>query len=149
MWHIGKEQFAVFVVTIFMTLSTDLLIGVGSGIVLEMLIYLIGGVSISELFKSHLEVKKIDGETYQIKLEKTAMFSNLIDLRKQLTSLPQKSHVSLDVSAAKFIDHTTIVALHEIQASYELDGGVFKINGLDKLRPVSEHAHASRKAIKA
>ena len=148
MWHIGKEQFAVFVVTVMMTLSTDLLIGVGSGIVLEMLIYLFSGVSISELFKSHLTVNQIDGETYQMKLEKTAMFSNLIDLRKQLTALPEKSHISLDVSGAKFIDHTTIVALHEIQASFVLDGGIFNIIGLDKLRPVSNHDFASRKAVK-
>jgi len=145
MLHIGKDQFAVFVVTIIVTLSTDLLIGIGSGILLEMLIYLFNGVSISELFKSHLIVNQIDGQTYEIKLEKTAMFSNLIDLKKQLTAIPEKTTILLDVSNAKLIDHTTISTLYLIKEDFELEGGTFVITGLDKLKASSSHAMASRK----
>src|SRR5262249_16609248 len=42
-YKIGVEQLVVFMTTIIVTLSTDLLIGVSSGIVLKILIHLLNG----------------------------------------------------------------------------------------------------------
>ena len=45
-FKIGKEQLAIFLVTIFFTLFEDLLVGIAAGIVLKMIIHLFNGTPI-------------------------------------------------------------------------------------------------------
>ena len=47
-FKIGKEQLAIFVVTIFFTMYEDLLVGIAAGIVLKMIIHVINGTPIRD-----------------------------------------------------------------------------------------------------
>lgn len=49
-WHVEKDQFTIFIVTIFLTLATDLLIGVLSGIALEIIVNFFHGAKLRALF---------------------------------------------------------------------------------------------------
>lgn len=148
MWHVGKEQFAVFVVTVIITLSTDLLIGVGSGILLEILIYMFNGIPIIQLFKSNISINQKDGSNYDIVVRGAATFSNLINLKNQLAGIPCSCNIIMDFSKAKMVDHTTLSALHLIQEDFEREGGSLVIEGLDNMNPMSTHPHAGRKMKK-
>jgi len=123
MLHIGVDQFIIFVVTIFMTLATDLLIGVGSGILLELLLNLFSGASLGNFFKSRTTIEEKGSNQIIVRVTGDALFSNYLGLKKVVYGLPKEKNVVIDLSACKVIDHTTQHALHDFQHDYEMEGG--------------------------
>jgi hypothetical protein len=75
-----------FVVTLVATLATDLLIGIGVGIIVKLLQHVLSGTSVKNLFIPHAEVTKGDSQTI-VNVKKAAIFSNWLGLRKQLLGL--------------------------------------------------------------
>ncbi|MHB8260260.1 MAG: SulP family inorganic anion transporter [Bacteroidia bacterium] len=146
MWHIGKDQFFIFVATVIITVTTDLLIGVGCGILLEIIINLIHGASLSNLFKSRTEITT-SGEQIQVKVSGDALFSNFLGLKKKLYGLEQGKQVLLDLAGCKVIDHTTLHTLKDFKRQYENEGGHIKITGFE-LHHVTGHHEASTRVKK-
>ncbi len=144
MWHIGKEQFFVFCLTVVVTLSTDLLIGVGTGIAAELIINLINGASLKNLFSSKTTVNQQGQEDYHVQLNSEAVFSNLMTLKKTLYSLPDSKKVHIDVSQASVVDHTTILALNQFKDDYELKNGNVAIKGFEHHRQLSSAPTSTR-----
>ncbi|WP_339838798.1 SulP family inorganic anion transporter, partial [uncultured Flavobacterium sp.] len=72
-FQIGKEQLAIFLVTIFFTLFEDLLVGIAAGIVLKMIIHLFNGTPISSFFKAPTLVS-FEGNNYLVEIDKAAIF---------------------------------------------------------------------------
>ena len=62
-YHIGREQFAVFVTTIVAVLATDLLIGIAIGIVLEFLMHLASYPPLRSLFVPDVSIEQHDEKT--------------------------------------------------------------------------------------
>src|SRR5205085_1418627 len=113
----GADQLLVFTATIIVTLATDLLIGVGTGIMLEFLINLFSGARLSNFFKMKTHVED-DGNQVSVKISGDALFSNFLKLKQVLSALPAGRNVSIDLRECKVIDHTTLHALHEFQHEY-------------------------------
>ncbi|MCA9071819.1 MAG: SulP family inorganic anion transporter, partial [Planctomycetaceae bacterium] len=147
-YHIGREQLAIFVTTLVAVLATDLLIGIGIGIALKMLIHISNGVPVNALFKTYLDVEPYGKETCLIRAHESAVFSNWIPFRRQLEDLGlvQRQNIILDVSDVKLIDHTVMDKLHEMEQQFEQEGLKLEIIGLDDVHiPLAEHQHAARK----
>ena len=136
MAKIGQEQIAIFIVTIFVTLSTDLLIGIGAGILLKLIIHLYHGSPIKHLFNAKTVV-----EDNTIKVKGCAVFSNYIGIKKAIDSFKRTENVIFDVSSCKIVDHTVIENLHHIKEDFEDEGGSFTILGLDEFTPISKYNH--------
>lgn len=128
MWHIGVDQFIIFVATVIITLSTDLLVGVGSGIVLELLVNIIHGAKLGNLFKSHVEIHE-QGNQIQLTVKGDAVFSNFLGLKKKIYALPKGKHVNINLTNCGVIDHTTIHTLNDFKTDYHSDGGEVVIEG--------------------
>jgi len=143
MLHIGTDQFIIFVVTIFMTLATDLLIGVGSGILLELLLNLFSGANLANFFKSRSEVKE-NGDQVIVKVTGDALFSNYLGLKKKIYSLPKGKQVTIDLSECKVIDHTTLHSLHGFKHDYELEGGNVVISEHESHKPKGKSDTSTR-----
>ncbi len=141
--HIGKEQLIVFCVTILITISTDLLMGVGSGIVLEMIINIINGASVKSLFKTDIDVIQ-DGENYTMKVKSEILFSNLLGFKKKFLAIPQGKYITIDVSEANMVDHTSIVTINGLMDAYKDDGGKVLVIGLDNHRQLSSDPTSTR-----
>ena len=73
-FNIGKEQLAIFIVTIFFTLFEDLLIGIAAGIILKIIIHLFNGAPFSSLFKAPIAIS-FEGDNYYVEIDKAALFS--------------------------------------------------------------------------
>ncbi len=146
-YHVGREQFIIFVVTMAVTLATDLLIGIGAGIALKFLIHTINGVPLKSFFKTFLNTEQLDEKTTLIRAHESAVFSNWIPFRRQLEqiALVQRQNIVLDVSDTKLIDHTVMEKLHEMQQELETEGLSLNIIGLESHRPLAEHEQAARK----
>lgn len=148
MWHIGKEQFLVFTLTLIVTISTDLLMGVASGIILEFIINLVNGAPIKNAFKPLMTVDiNDDEEHYHISVQHSAIFSNYIGLKKQLDHLPRGKNLTVDFSNVRLIDRTVMEHMDEMAKKYRETGGTFEIIGLEEHKPLSAHPFATRKNL--
>lgn len=146
-YKIGKEQLAIFLITILVTLATDLLIGIGVGIATKFILHLLNGLPIKYIFKPLFTVQVKD-DVYTVDVFHSAVFSNYIKLKKSLDGLPRKKTIKIDFTNANLVDHTVMENLHHYQHDYEHEGGKFMLSGLDHLRKSSEHDLASRKLKK-
>lgn len=145
-YHIGKEQFIIFLTTIVVTLATDLLVGIACGVFVKLLIHMAYGVPFKSLFKPFLTINE-EGDEYTIDVEHSAIFSNYIGLKKQLDALPRGKKIIIDFSNARLVDHSVMEHIHELAVKYKQGGGSFDIVGLDAHIPLSAHPFATRKNL--
>lgn len=148
-YRTGKEQLLIFVATIIATLAIDLLVGIAVGIVVKLMIHMSNGVPMKSLFKPFLTIRQSeDGDTYTIDVQHSAIFSNYIGLKKQLSALPKGKTIILDFSQAKLVDHTVMEHIHELAQKYTEDGGTFDMIGLHQHQALSGHPLSARKIHK-
>ncbi len=147
-FKIGKEQLAIFLVTIFFTLFEDLLVGIAAGIALKLILHVMRGAPFSALFKAPIEVS-FEGDEYLVSIEKAAVFSNFIGIKNKLQEIPPGFNVTVDLHKTRFVDHSVLENLHHIQHDYEHSGGRFQIIGLSDHKPISAHTLAARRKNKS
>lgn len=141
--HVGKEQLLVFVATVIVTLSTDLLLGVGTGIVLELLINIINGAKLNNLFKPQITINNSNDE-YHIRVKGALVFSNLLGLKKKFAEIPAGQVINFDFTACTLVDHTSVVAIYEMEELYRHNKGSIHLFGFDKLRAVAKDPTSTR-----
>jgi len=146
MWHVGIDQFIIFITTVIMTLSTDLLIGVGSGILLELIVNMIHGAKLINLFKTRVDIDE-HGNQLQLNVKGDALFSNYLGLQKKIYGLPKGKHVNINLSNCGVIDHTTLHALNDFKNDYHNEGGEVIISGY-ALHKSQGHAETSTRVKK-
>lgn len=146
-YRIGREQLAIFTVTLVSVLATDLLIGIAIGIATKFVIHMVNGVPLRSLFKPYLEVAEVDEQTTLIIARESAVFSNWIPFRRQIENIGfvQRRNVILDLSNTQLVDHSVMDKLHELEREFDQEGLLFELRGLDMLRPLARHQHAARK----
>jgi MFS superfamily sulfate permease-like transporter len=143
-FKIGKEQLAIFLVTIFFTLYEDLLVGIAAGILLKFIIHIFHGAPIASLFKAHTSIS-FEGNDYRVDIGQSALFSNFLGIKDQLNSIPPGFRVTINLAATKVVDHSVMESLHHFEQDYARKGGAVFIVGLDNHKPLSDHAFAARK----
>jgi MFS superfamily sulfate permease-like transporter len=140
---VGKDQLLLFLVTITGILATDLLIGVVLGIVVKLVIDLMRGVWLNNLFKIYFTIHQEDNDTLVVRLSGSALVSNFLPLKKELTKLQSGKTIIFDFSNGYLIDHTVMEYLHNYQQKYEAHGGHCRQVG-SALETFSDHALAAR-----
>ena len=140
--HIGADQLTVFVSTFVVTLATDLLVGVGVGLLVKLALHLARGAKPGAMFKSPVTVTQ-DGSTMTVAVSGPAVFTNLLPVRKVLGSVDEATtEVVLDLSAATLVDHTFLEKVE--LAANEWPHAALRIVGLDGLKAASDHPQAAR-----
>lgn len=142
---IGKEQLALFCITILGVLATDLLVGVFIGILAKLLIHVVRGVQFSNLVKMSYQVAQTEPGTYHVRIEGSAIFSNFIGLKSEVAELPYGQTVIFDLAEAYLIDHTVMEFIDHYRHDYIERGGRCEINGLEHHEPYSDHPLAARR----
>jgi MFS superfamily sulfate permease-like transporter len=141
--HIGKEQLFVFCATILVTISTDLLMGVGTGILLEIIINLVNGAPLKDLFKTDIIVGD-HGDHYVMTVNSSLVFSNLLGFKKKFHQIPAGKNVVIDMSNARLVDHTCIVTINGLVEEYKEGHGHVRIIGFENHRQVSKDPTSTR-----
>lgn len=143
MLEIGKGQLVVFGATMIATLATDLLIGIGVGIVVKLVLHVFAGVSVTNLFHPHTDTTHT-GNHPTVEVRKAVVFSNWLPLRKKLASLNKHPKVRVDLSKAHFVDHSVMKKIEEMVQDWKLENRELIVTGLEQHRPVSKHPLAAR-----
>jgi MFS superfamily sulfate permease-like transporter len=145
-YRIGPEQLLIFVTTLFVTLMTDLLIGVGVGLVLKIGLHLKNGAPPKSLFRSILEEKRED-ETLLLEVRDAAIFTNFLGLNNRLKTIePEVKRVVIDFENAWVVDHTVLNKLEGIASRWA--NRELIITGLNNHRAVSNHHLATRQRVR-
>lgn len=148
-YHKGPEQLAIFLITIFFTLATDLLVGIAAGIVTKIIIHIYRGLPIKNIFKPLIDVKhEAHDDIYTVYVSAAAVFSNYISFKKYLDAIPKSKHIIIDFTEAKLVDHTVMEHLHHYQNDYLATNGKFEIIGLENHKSISEHPLAAKRLSK-
>jgi carbonic anhydrase len=167
--RVGTEQFVVFSITLLVTVTTDLLIGIGAGIVLELLLNLwyvglwhtlrIGSdfakpnfaVRFLSLFRTPVSHRELDEGTYHLYLDGPLVCFNLFHVIRELGQLPRGTQaVYLHLSSrVPLVDHTTGESLGHFleQFSGQDQSPRLVIEGWDNMRPLSKYETSTRIAL--
>jgi len=145
-YRVGSEQFIVLIATILTTLATDLLLGIGVGIALEVFFLLWHGCPIRGLLKAAVSVVPEGDTRVVVVVHRAAVFGNWLGLRKQIElAAVGKSEIAIDFSEARMVDHSAMEKLHEMEREFEERGQSFTMRGLDLHQTLSRHPAAARK----
>jgi len=142
---IGKEQLFMFVVTIIGVLATDLLIGVGIGIMTKFAIHLLRGVRPNNMFKINFVIEKKDSDTYIVNIVGAAIFSNFMALKTTLANLEQGKSIIFQMNNTYLVDHTVMEFLHDFEHTYQRYGGKVMFHGMEYHDTFSENPLAVRR----
>ncbi len=143
----GVEQLVIFLATLIGVLATDLLVGVGIGILVKLVIHWLNGVPVNSMFKPFLDVEPIDESTCLIRARGSAVFSNWIPFKRQIEQigLTQKNNLVIDLAATKLVDHSVMEKLHEMQEEFHQNGLNLELIGLESHRKLSDHSFSARR----
>lgn len=141
---IGKEQLALFVVTIVAILASNILLGVFIGIAAKLMLHRWRGVGLRDLFHPSYSITQDAAGSYHVSVDGAAVFSNLIALQSRMMAIPEGETVVFDLSSAALIDHTVMDYIDRYCQDYSERGGRCAILGLDLSRPSSSHPLAAR-----
>ena len=149
MYHLGKDQFIVFMSTIVGVLATDLLKGIAIGIGVKVVIHLMNGAPVSSFFKLNVEVVESDDNTVTIYVKDSAVFSTWIPLRKYLHRyLKEGKNVRLNFADTRLVDHTVMSKLYEWIIEFEEKDCELFVRGLAEHQPISDSIVAAHKKPK-
>jgi MFS superfamily sulfate permease-like transporter len=105
MWDSGRYQFVPFIVTVLAVVFTDLLKGVGIGLVVSVFYILRANLKLAYFFKKS---EHHTGETITMKLAQEVSFLNKAAIKKTMGDLPKNSHLVIDASDSFYIDHDVV-----------------------------------------
>ena len=145
MLHIGKEQLFIFLVTIVVTVVEDLLLGIIAGVLTKLVLHIINGAPLSALFKPTVVAHDVDPNTVRLEVQKAAIFSNYIGLKRRIEHVEPGKNIIMDFSGARLVDHSVMQYMQELAADYARQGRSFTVVGLERHRPLSNHPLAARK----
>ncbi|GAB4537111.1 MAG: SulP family inorganic anion transporter [Haliangiales bacterium] len=143
--QLGIDQLALFLVTLVVTLASDLLLGVATGLALKVVLHLARGVSLRSLFRSKVEVERSD-EVISVTVHGAATFMALLSVRRALVDVPETvREVRVELADTSLVDHTFLSRLESM--SQEWSHARLNLCGLESFSAASEHRHAARRKV--
>ena len=113
MWQSGLQQFIPFIITVLAVVLTDLLKGVGIGLIVSIFYILKGNMKLAYRFSKE---KYHEGETIHIDLAQEVSFLNKAALKQTLTDLPTNSNVIIDAGNTVYIDFDIIQLIKDFSS---------------------------------
>lgn len=111
MYALGWKQFLPFIVTVLGIIFTDLLVGIGLGLLVGVVVILVKSYQNSHF----LHIQDVSNGVTRIKmtLAEEVTFFNKGAILKELDQLPENSYLDLDVTKTKYLDHDIIEILDD------------------------------------
>lgn len=108
----GWKQFVPFIVTVIGIVLTDLLTGIGMGMVVGIIIILYKSYQNSHFL--HIQDEEVNGRhTIKMTLAEEVTFFNKGAILKELDALPKNSVLELDVTKTRYLDYDIVEILED------------------------------------
>jgi len=143
-YKLGKEQLVIFLMTIIVTLSTDLLLGVGVGIMTKLIFHIFSGAPLNSLFTSKRNQIDTDN-SITIEILESALFTNILTYKRIFDELPKTKSVIVDFSNCALVDNPFIEFIEHIKQDWNEQGRELDIIGLIEMVPFSKHPLSTRR----
>ena len=111
MYQLGWKQFVPFTVTVVGIVFTDLLVGIGMGLLVGIVVILIKSYQNSHFL--HIEDKSNGKHKIKMTLAEEVTFFNKGAILKELDSLPQDTYLELDVRKTRYLDNDILEILED------------------------------------
>lgn len=111
MYDLGWKQFVPFMVTVLGIIFTDLLVGIGLGLLVGIIVILFKSYQNSHFL--HKEGEDVDDGRIKMTLAEEVTFFNKGAILKELDRLPEDSFLELDVTKTKYLDNDIIEILDD------------------------------------
>ena len=152
LFKIGKEQAAIFLVTLGMTLAYGLITGIAFGVFATFITHILINKSLSLFTRNWLKpnvlmFKEEDSGNYFVSVKNFCSFLNFYKLKALLDEIPEHEHAIVDFSLCEFVDHTVMEGLNGYRRGFASKSGVFEIIGLDVHFSDTQHPFAIRKVM--
>ncbi len=142
---IGIDQLALFSTTLIVTLATDLLIGVATGLALKLCLHLLRGVTLKSLFAPKVKAHQ-EHNNLHLEIQGAAIFSSIIPLRSALKKhAGSVENVIINFTNSHLIDHTFLANMDALEQ--EWPQLTFTLVGQENLKALSDHPHATKQKV--
>ncbi|MEN8250192.1 MAG: SulP family inorganic anion transporter [Bacteroidota bacterium] len=108
MHELGKEQLIPFVVTILGIIFTDLLIGIGLGLIVGLFIILLRNYRNSHFLHMEDKLNSDDHHKVKITFSEEVTFLNKAAIRNELCKIEPESEVTIDMSKSVRVDYDVL-----------------------------------------
>ncbi|REH56064.1 MFS superfamily sulfate permease-like transporter [Tenacibaculum gallaicum] len=111
MYSLGWKQFIPFIITVLGIVFTDLLTGISLGLAVGVFVILIKSYQNSHFL--HIEDKSNGVHKIKMTLAEEVTFFNKGAILKELDSLPEGTHLELDVRKTRYLDNDIVEILED------------------------------------
>lgn len=111
MYRLGKSQFLPFIVTVFGVVFTDILVGIGLGMAVSVIVILIENYKNSHFL--HIVKDSKEGNHIYMTLAEELSFLNKGAILRELSNLPPKTFLELDVRKTIRMNYDVIEILED------------------------------------
>jgi carbonic anhydrase len=162
MAHIGREQLGIFTITVIATLCTDLLWGIGIGVlakfVLNMVLYRYALAandptgrappflqSVATFFRTPVVQHEMQGDEWHVYLARPLVCFNSMKLTAALDGTPESAkavviHLGPEVG---LVDHTSCENLMYVVEELSRNDRPVRVVGLDAMKPLSHYENGT------
>ena len=117
MYQLGWKQFIPFVITIAGIIFTDLLIGIGLGVLFGILFLLYDSYKNSH--STILHEMENGKEVVKMELAEEVTFINKAPISYELDNLPLEAELEIDVTKTKYLDNDIVEIINDFLATSE------------------------------
>lgn len=142
MYKTGAYHFVPFVATILGLVFTNLLVGIGIGLVIALVSVLLENYKVAGYYHEEHE-----GTTTILRLSEQVTFLNKANILQTLDSIPNHSKVIIDASDSMYIDFDVyeIILNYKVEAKRkDIELEIINLNGYGSLEPVSKTVQAGQ-----
>lgn len=139
MYKLGMSQFIPFMVTIIGIVFTDLLVGIGLGLIVAIFQILWNNFRSPYHFDPNDYVK---GKPIKIQLSEDVTFLNKASILRTLNNLPEACHVIVDASKTRNIHPDILEIIENAKLNAKLKGTTIELTGLDEQK---ENANSAKR----
>ncbi len=128
MYQLGFKQYFPYIVTIIGIVFTDLLMGIGLGLMVAIFQILYDNFKTPYFFHSE---KHREGETIHLELSEHVSFLNKASIQQTLNHLPPNSNVVIDATKSTTIDYDIIEIIDDFKINAKTKDITINVIGLD------------------
>lgn len=142
--NIGREQLAVFLITLIASLLGGILLGVVIGFISYLAIFVWLGSELKSLFSATVKVVNYSDDRHKVSVRSEALASNYLSIKREIEKIPQGSQIYLDFSKSKVVDYSFLELVYHHPYNYNTEEGSIELQGLEDHKMLSEHPLSTR-----